>query len=305
MAEAGAVEKAQVLIKTLRPSGIELETQAITALEIVDKLDPRSQAQLRQALLSQALELTQITIKQKTIKSQVDDRQRAFRGDLAKRLTQHGQLTTALALANAIAPPSHKAFILSQIALALAKTGSVSQALNLLPSIEDEQIKDSARSGIAAALGTAGNSQQALDVAQTIQDRFSLLEALPKIIPQLKDKQQVEAALFMIHARRFKRSSTSISQEQKDGILAVLAAQFVKIGEIPFGIQIAKTSGRSAVMTGLAKTLVKRGNVEEGLQLLALVTERNAESAKAIAEIANALLLKSTPPKATIAPTEK
>jgi hypothetical protein len=298
LAEGGALENAQVLIKTLRPSGIELETQAITALEIVDKLDPRSQAQLRQTLFSHALELTQITIKQKNIKSQIDDRQRAFRGDLAKRLTQHGQLKTALALANAIAPPSHKAFILSQIALALAETGSVAQALKLLPSIEDAQLKDSTRSGIAAALGTAGNSQQALDVAQTIQERFNLLESLPKIIPQLKDKRQVETALLMIHARRFKRSSTSISQEQKDGILAALATQFVEIGEIASGIQIAKTSGRAAVMTGIAKALVKRGNVEEGLQLLASLTERNADSAKAIAEIARDLIKKATSPKA-------
>jgi tetratricopeptide (TPR) repeat protein len=59
LAEEGDIEKAQQLVKTIRPSDVELEAQAIILLEMANKLDSKTQAMSVKALRSQAVELTQ------------------------------------------------------------------------------------------------------------------------------------------------------------------------------------------------------------------------------------------------------
>jgi tetratricopeptide (TPR) repeat protein len=294
LAEEGDIEKAQQLVKTIRPSDVELEAQAIILLEMANKLDSKTQAMSVKALRSQAVELTQRIVAQKSLSVTSDDRRLEFRGQLAKSLTQQGQIDRALKLTNTVQTPAHRARIISQIALALAETGSVTRALTLVQSIEDAAVKNSALSDIASFLGAAGNSQPALDIAQMINNEPRCIQALQKIIPNLKDRQQIEKALSMAQALLGK---SSISQEQKEGMFIALANQFVKIGEIPAAIQIAKTSKRAAVMTEVARALVKGDHAEEGLQLLALLTEKNADRAKAIAEIASDLIKKTALPK--------
>jgi tetratricopeptide (TPR) repeat protein len=294
LAKEGDIEKAQYLVKTIRPSDVELEAQAIILLEMANKLDSKTQAMSVKALQSQSVELTQRIVAQKSLNVTSNDRRLEFRGQLAKSLTQRGQIDIALKLTNTVQTPAHRARIISQVALALAKTGSVTRALTLVQSIEDAAVKNSALSDIASFLGAAGNSQPALDIAQMINDESRRIEALQKIIPNLRDRQQIEKVLSMAQALLGK---SSISQEQKDGMFIALANQFVKIGEIPAAIQIAKTSKRAAVMTEVARALVKGDHAEEGLQLLALLTEKNADRAKAIAEIASDLIKKTALPK--------
>jgi tetratricopeptide (TPR) repeat protein len=293
LASTGEIEKAQRLVNLIRPSDVEREAQALTFLEMASKLDPKTQAISIQALRSQAVGLTQQIFTQENLYFlQSGDRRLALRQQLGTSLTQQGQLETALKLANTIQTPENRASIISRIALALAEKGSVTQGLELARSIKDKHEKDSTLSSIASFLGTTGDSQKAINIIQMIRDKDMRLAPLQNTIPLLQNRLAIEQATLIAPL-----TDPSISQDQKTSILKALATRFIEIREVSTGVALTKMSKNDAVTAAVAKALVKNGNVEEGLQLLALLTKRNAEHAKMVAEIASDLLQTTASPK--------
>jgi tetratricopeptide (TPR) repeat protein len=263
LAKGGDLEKAQQLVKLLQPNYIELEAEAIAALEIAAGLDPKTQAASIQALRSQAVALTHRIIAQKdqnlaSMDLSVEDRQLMFRGYLARSLTQQGQLDVALKLANMAQPLTNRERIIPEIAVVLAETGSIDRALTLVRTMGKHYGKDPALS------------------------RVNLLQ---KIIPRLQNRQQIEDVILMAPL-----TDSSISQEDRDLTFTALATRFVEVKEVSAGIRFTKKIRRDAVTAEIAKAVVKNGNFKEGIQLLALLTEKRAENAKAIAEIASVLI---------------
>lgn len=297
LAKAGKIEEAQRLVTTIRPSGVELEVQAVTLIEMADALDFKAQAISVKALRSQAVALAQRIVPQQipdeSRSPQQLARQVKFRGQLASRLTKQGQIDLALKLCNTFQSSVNREYILSPIAVALADTGSLTRALTLVASIEDVTKKNAVLSDIASSLSTTGNSQLALDIAMKISDKPKQIDTLHKIVPNLKDRNQIEIALSMAQTFLVK---SPFDRDQKDLLLVKLAKQFVKIGDISSSIQIAKTSRRASVTIEVAKALANNGNTEEGLLLLSLQTERTADKAMAIAEIASGLIKKQLHP---------